>query len=163
MFYKDKMSMRGAFLMLLFFLLDLLSKQYLIHSIQYGTSIPVIKGFFSIVHIHNRGVAFGFLANLSEFYRLVFLCGVSGVVLLIILYLILNGKNRNTVYIVSLSLVGGGALGNLFERVANGYVVDFLDFHIKNYHYPAFNLADSFITIGIIVLFLYRLKTAKKN
>ena len=104
-------------------------------------------------------MAFGFLSNLPEFYRLVFLCGISLVVFIIILYLILFSKDRNFFYIVGLALLGGGALGNLYERLFQGYVVDFLDFYVKQYHYPAFNLADSFITVGIFVLVLYKLKS----
>ncbi len=148
----------GVSLILLFFIADYISKLYISDNIPYGSYVKVIGGFFNIVNIHNKGVAFGFLSNLPEFYRLVFLCGISLVVFLIILYLILFSKDRNVFYIAGLALLGGGALGNLYERLFKGYVVDFLDFYIKQYHYPAFNLADSFITIGIFVLVLYKLK-----
>ncbi len=155
---KNKNAFLGVSLILLFFILDYISKLYITEHIKYGASIGIIKGFFNIVNIHNKGVAFGFLANLQDYYRVIFLCGVSFIVFLIILYLILFGKERNFTYILGLSLLGGGALGNLYDRVFQGYVVDFLDFYIKQYHYPAFNLADSFISVGIFVLLLYKLK-----
>ena len=158
MLKKDKGSVTGVSLILLFFILDYISKIYVVRHIEYGLSISVIRGFFNIVDIHNRGVAFGFMSNLPEAYRLVFLCGISLIVFLIIIYLILFGRQRNPIYILGLSLLGGGALGNLYGRIFKGYVVDFLDFHIKHYHYPAFNFADSFITIGIFLLILFKLR-----
>ncbi len=158
MLQKDRVSFIGVSLILLFFVFDYITKLYISQYLTYGSSVKVIKGFFNIVHIHNRGVAFGFLSNLSENYRVLFLCGVSFIVFIIIIYLILYGKNRSTLYITGLSLLGGGALGNLYDRIVKGYVIDFMDFYIKNYHYPAFNMADSFITIGVFVLILSKLK-----
>ncbi len=146
-------------MILLFFIADYVSKLYIVRHIPYGSYKDVIGGFLNIVNFHNRGVAFGFLSNLPESYRIIFLCGVSLIVFFIILYLILFGKDRHFFYILGLSLLGGGALGNLYGRIFNGYVVDFLDFYIKQYHYPAFNLADSFISIGIFLLILYKLKS----
>ncbi len=139
-------------------MLDYITKQYIVAHIPYGVAIPVIKGFFNIVHTHNTGVAFGFLASLPDGYRMVLLGGISLFVFLIILYLILFGKDRHPAYIFGLALMGGGALGNLYGRVFKGYVVDFLDFYIRQYHYPAFNLADAFITMGVFILVLYKLK-----
>lgn len=158
MIQKDKGSFMGVSLILLFFAFDYITKLYISQHLVYGSSIKVIKGFFNIVYIHNRGVAFGFLSNLSENYRVLFLCGISLIVLVIIVYMILYGKERNSLYIVGLSLLGGGAAGNLYDRIYKGYVVDFMDFYVKNYHYPAFNMADSFITVGVFVLILSRLK-----
>ncbi len=158
MLKKDKSSFIGVSLILLFFIFDYASKLYIVNNFKFGESVSIIKGFFDIVYIRNRGVAFGFLSNLPEIYRIIFLCGISLIVFLIIIYLILFGKNRNLAYIIGLSLLGGGAVGNLYERIVKGYVVDFLDFYIKNYHYPAFNLADSFITVGVFVLIFSRIK-----
>ncbi len=155
---KDKNSFIGVSLILLFFGLDYISKLYIINHLGFSNTIHIINGFFSLVLVHNRGVAFGFLATLPEFYRVLFLCGISSIVILIIIYLIIFGKNRNILFIFGLSLLGGGALGNLYERIIKGYVVDFLDFYFKGYHYPAFNLADSFITLGVIILVFSRLK-----
>ncbi len=158
---KDKSSIMGVSLILLFFVLDYTSKLYIVNNIEYGHSVMIVDGLFNIVNVHNRGVAFGFLANLSETYRVLFLCGISFVVFMIIVYLILFGLNRNKLYVFALSLLGGGAVGNLYERIVKGYVVDFLDFHIKNYHYPAFNLADSFITVGVFLLLIFRVVQGK--
>jgi len=144
-------------LVLLFFILDYVSKVYIVKHIPYQHSINVINNFFNIVNIHNRGVAFGAFAKFPESYRILFLCGISFLAFLIILYLILFSKDRKCLYILGLSLLGGGAAGNLYGRIVNGYVVDFLDFYFKQYHYPAFNLADSFITVGVFVLLLSRL------
>ena len=139
-------------------MLDYVSKRYIVSHIPYGAVIPVIDGFFNIVHTHNTGVAFGFLATLPDSYRILLLSGISIVVFLVILYLILFGKERSPLFILGLALMGGGALGNLYGRLMHGYVVDFLDFYIKRYHYPSFNLADSFITIGVFLILIYKLK-----
>ena len=157
------MSITGVSLILLFFILDYISKAYISKHIQYGSSISIIKGFFNIVNVHNSGVAFGFLANLPTEYRLLFLCGISTVVFVGILYLILFGKDRHPAFVLGLSMMGAGALGNLYDRVTKGYVVDFLDFYVKNYHYPAFNLADSLITLGVALIIIYKLKSRARH
>ncbi len=151
----DTKAIKGVSLILLFFIADYFTKLYISHHLTLNGSIEVIKGFFNIVHVENKGIAFGLLADLPENLRRIALCTISGVVFLVVLWLIVFSKDRNGIYIFALSLLGGGDLGNLYDRVFKGYVVDFLDFHIKQYHYPAFNLADSFITIGITLLFFY--------
>ncbi|WP_022670782.1 signal peptidase II [Hippea alviniae] len=152
----DKNGIKGVSLILLFFILDYFSKSYIASNLPLNSSIEVIKGFFNIVHIRNAGIAFGVFAHLPPSIRLIALGGISIVVFVVVLYLILRGKDRNWLYIVSLAFLGGGDLGNLYDRIFKGYVVDFLDFHIGNYHYPAFNLADTFITVGIFLLFVYK-------
>ncbi len=143
--------------MLLFFMLDYCTKYEITRLIPYESSKSVVTGFFNLVNIHNSGIAFGIFAHLSQVYRVIFLCGISFAVFVAVVILIVKGKNRNTFFVLGLSLLAGGALGNLVGRVAKGYVVDFLDFYFRNYHYPAFNLADSFITIGIVILLLHSL------
>lgn len=141
--------------MLLFFMLDYCTKYEITRLMPYESSKEIVSGFFNLVNIHNSGVAFGMFAHLGQVYRITFLCGISFVIFMAVVILIIKGKNRNTFFILSLSLLAGGALGNLVGRITKGYVVDFLDFYFKGYHYPAFNLADSFITIGIVVLLLH--------
>ncbi len=152
----DKNGLKGVSLILLFFILDYFSKSYIASTLPLNSSIEVIKGFFNIVHIRNTGIAFGVFAHLPQSIRLVVLGGISAVVFVVVLYLVLRGKDRNWLYILSLAFLGGGDLGNMYDRIFKGYVVDFLDFHIGNYHYPAFNLADTFITVGIFLLFVYK-------
>lgn len=152
----DKAALKGVSLILLFFIFDYLSKLYISSHIPVNSGFTIIDGFFNIVHVQNRGIAFGMLAHLPEPVRVVVLGGVSVVVFVVILYLIVFGRDRSGVFILSLALVGGGDLGNLYDRIFKGYVVDFLDFHIGVYHYPAFNLADTFITVGIFLLFIYK-------
>jgi len=147
----------GVSLILLFFILDYYTKLYISKHLAVGNGFAVIKGFFNIVNVHNTGIAFGAFSNLSPSLRFVFFSGISLIVFVVVLYLIVFGKERNLTYIVGLSLLAGGDLGNLYGRLFKGYVVDFLDFHVGQYHYPAFNLADSFITVGLIVLVGYKL------
>ncbi len=142
-------------MILLFFFVDFVSKLYISSAVGKGQVIPVVKGFFNIVNVHNEGIAFGMFAHLAGVERTVVLCVMSGAVFIVILFLIMFGKRRDFVFIMALSMIGGGALGNLYDRVFGGYVVDFLDFHIGHLHYPAFNLADTFITLGMFVLLLY--------
>ncbi len=148
-------------MILLFFVLDYYTKLYISKHIELNSGFCVIKGFFNIVDVRNKGVAFGAFANLPHSLRLVLFSGISLAVFVVVLYLILFGKNKNLIYILGLSLLAGGTLGNLYGRLFKGYVVDFLDFHIGQYHYPAFNLADSFITIGLFVLIIYKMVSSK--
>ncbi len=157
----DKASILGVSLILLFFIVDFYTKSLISKHIILNSGFSVIDGILNIVDVHNPGIAFGAFAHLSHTVRLVLFSGISFVVFIAVLYLILFGKDRNLIFIIGLALLGGGDLGNLYERVFKGYVVDFLDFHWQQYHYPAFNLADSFITIGLIVLIVYRIANLK--
>ncbi len=157
----DKASILGVSLILLFFIVDFYTKSLISKHIILNSGFSVIDGILNIVDVHNPGIAFGAFAHLSHTVRLVLFSGISFVVFVAVLYLILFGKDRNLIFIIGLALLGGGDLGNLYERVFKGYVVDFLDFHWQQYHYPAFNLADSFITIGLIVLIVYRIANLK--
>lgn len=149
----------GVFLTLLFFAIDRIGKFYLakltIHNV-----VTIIPGFFNLVYVENTGVAFGFLANLNGIYRFVFLIGISSIVVLIAFYFMFK-KDTSKILFLGLTMLAGGALGNLYDRIIFGYVLDFFDFYIKTYHYPAFNFADSFITIGILLILYDRI--IKKN
>ncbi len=160
---RSSSAVIGVSLILLFFILDYYTKLYISKHLEVGSGFTVIKGFFNIVNVHNSGIAFGAFAHLPPLLRFVFFSGISLVVFVVVLYLILFGKDRNLFYILGLSLLAGGDLGNLYGRFFRGYVVDFLDFHVGQYHYPAFNLADSFITIGLIILVTYKFFKARRT
>lgn len=120
------------------------SRNVILHQI-----IPVVDGFFNITHLRNRGGAFGiFSAQKGEtgywFFLLFSLVAVGAV-----LFIFIRLKGDEKLPTIALSLVMGGAIGNLIDRFRYGEVVDFLDFYIYSYHWPAFNIADSTITIGI--------------
>lgn len=129
-------------------IIDQLSKIAVASSIRYYESVPIIDGFLSLVHVRNRGMAFGLMnrpdAQLS-FYFLVS-ATVIAIILLILWFNSLKGKGRGLIF--GLSLILGGAIGNLIDRLRLMEVVDFIDFFIGKYHWPAFNLADSAITVG---------------
>jgi signal peptidase II len=130
-------------------IIDQLSKIAAAGSIGYYESIPIIDGFLNLVHVRNRGMAFGLMngpnAQLS-FYFLVS-ATVIAIILLILWFNSLKGKSRGLIF--GLSLILGGAVGNLIDRLRIKEVVDFIDFFIGEYHWPAFNLADSAITVGV--------------
>ncbi len=114
-------------------------------------SIDIISGFFSLVNVRNPGAAFGILNDAGSI-RVFLLSGVS-ILALIIIGVVLS-KARERTHVIALSLIGGGAAGNLIDRLRFGEVVDFLDFHVWGHHWPAFNVADCAISIGV-VLYLY--------
>ncbi|MBM3252521.1 MAG: signal peptidase II [Candidatus Omnitrophica bacterium] len=122
--------------------LDQLTKFLVTRNLSYNQSIPVIKGIFHLTLIHNRGAAFGILKNQVPLF---IFASVSAIILI---YFELKNNRHKKSYSVSLSLILAGALGNLIDRLFLGYVIDFLDFRI----WPVFNVADSAITIGAILL-----------
>lgn len=128
------------------FVIDMATKAVITHTLVYGESIEIAGGFFNIVYVTNRGAAFSILNN-AGMLGTVFLIGASLVALGILGYLINQSKVLITT--VALSLIAGGAAGNLVDRVRLGFVVDFLDLHIGRLHWPAFNVADSAITVGV--------------
>ena len=118
-----------------------------------------ILDFFNIVYVENRGISFGILSSLdASFYLGILSFLISGYIIFII------RLTKEFWEIIGLALILGGALGNGLDRVINNYVIDFLDFHVNNIHWPAFNFADSFITIGGIIFFwrVFFKNTAKK-
>ena len=108
--------------------------------------VKTVPGFFNIVHYLNPGAAFGIL-NKSGFSGKLILIGVSIGALVLIASMVRGSKDR--LYTFALSLIAGGAAGNLVDRIRQGSVIDFLDFHIGGHHWPAFNVADSAITVGV--------------
>ncbi|HDQ40163.1 MAG TPA: signal peptidase II [Desulfonatronum sp.] len=116
------------------------------------TSKTVIPGFFNLVHVLNKGAAFGFLNELDAVWRPYFFLGATALALVLILHLLRTVPREDTVLFTALGLVLGGALGNLVDRIRLGEVIDFLDFYIGKYHWPAFNCADIAISIGSVLL-----------
>lgn len=125
--------------------------KYLIHTkFSWGESLPLIDSFFNLTYVRNSGAAFGLLHKAPPAFRDPFFLIVPLIALAVIFYLFTRLTREQNWTATALSLIVGGAIGNLIDRVRFGYVIDFLDFHWKeNYHYPAFNVADSCIVIGV--------------
>jgi signal peptidase II len=121
-------------------------------------SIPVIDGFFSLTYIRNTGAAFGIFAGSAAAFRLPFLIIFSLIAVGFVATMLRRLSDERTGLITALAFIIGGAVGNLIDRVAYGEVIDFLDFYWGIYHWPAFNIADSFITIGVLVTVFYLVK-----
>ena len=143
-------------------LLDQVTKIYVMSHMSLHDSITVIDGFFNITYIRNPGAAFGFLADSSPVFRSIFFVGVAVMAIIMILYLIKKISDEKLLLTFCLSLILGGAVGNLIDRVRFGEVIDFLDFYLFSYHWPAFNVADSAITVGAIILVMEMIKKKTK-
>jgi len=137
-------------------LLDQFTKELILRYLPFNRTIPVIKGFFNITHIHNPGGAFGLMANLSPTLRTIIFLFISSLAVGIIFYFYKKTPAKYSLLAAAFALIFGGAIGNLIDRVRFGMVIDFLDFYVGKLHWPAFNIADSAITIGIGI-FLYHL------
>lgn len=137
-------------LSLIFTIIDQLSKYLIVHYLVNTHSITIINNFFSLTYTNNTGAAFSILTG-----KRIFLIIISLLVIFLILFYIKRNK-LNKISTLAFSLVLGGSLGNLIDRLLKGYVVDFLSFKFFNYNFPIFNLADSFITIGVILLLFTR-------
>ncbi|VFQ46131.1 signal peptidase II [Desulfoluna butyratoxydans] len=136
-------------------LLDQLSKQLVLHSMPVGSGFPLIDGFFDIVHVRNPGGAFGFLSGQSQSVREFFFLFVTGVATIFILWVYNTIPETHRILASGLAMVFGGAVGNLIDRLRFGNVVDFIDWYIGDLHWPAFNLADSAICIGVGILIFH--------
>jgi signal peptidase II len=134
---------------MLILLLDLATKYWVESMLEFGQTISVTS-FFNVVLTYNPGAAFSFLSEQSGWQRW-FLSGIAGTAALLIIYLLSKYRTEKW-FCLSLSFILGGALGNLYDRITLGHVVDFLDFYIGNYHWPAFNIADSAIFIGAVLM-----------
>ena len=137
-----------AFLALAVILLDQISKLVVASCIRYHESISVIDGFFNLVHVRNRGMAFGLMnrPDTGFVFCLLVASTIAAILLLVFWFSRLKVEDKRLGF--GLSLILGGAIGNLIDRLRLKEVIDFLDFFIGAYHWPAFNLADSSITVG---------------
>ena len=131
-------------------LLDQATKLYIDRTMQLFDSIPVVTNFFNITYVRNRGAAFSFLSEAS--WRLPFFIGITLVAAIAILVAFHKLRNDQKLAQVSLAMIFSGAIGNLIDRVRLGEVIDFLDVYWKNHHWPAFNVADSLICVGVFLL-----------
>jgi signal peptidase II len=139
-------------LSLLVIILDQASKLAIAGSMQLYQSIPVTP-FFKLTYVHNTGAAFSFLSEAGGWQRW-FFAALALVISGVIAVWLARLKHDETLLAVALSLVLGGAIGNLIDRLVYGYVIDFLDVYYQTWHWPAFNIADSAITIGVILMLM---------
>lgn len=138
-------------LALVVLVLDIATKRWVESVLFHGQQIP-LTGFFNLVLTYNAGAAFSFLSDAAGWQRWFFSAIAAGASALIIYLLRKHAAEK--MFCIALTLILGGALGNLWDRITLGHVVDFLDFHIRNYHWPAFNVADSAIFLGAMLLIL---------
>ena len=143
--------------------LDQITKAVITEKLFMYGSYKVIDGFFSLVYVMNPGAAFGFLAGAPEIFRYLFFISVTVLAILLIIYYILKSKSQDVLMVISLTLIFGGAVGNLIDRIRFGAVVDFLDFYIGTWHWPAFNVADSAISAGAVLMIWEMLVSRKKT
>jgi signal peptidase II len=131
-----------------FFMIDLFSKQIIDKLMSVGESIKVINNFFYITYTHNKGAAWSIL----EDQRILLL--IISAIALYLINMFMNKEKLNKVDSLAYGMIIGGIVGNLIDRVIRGYVIDFIHFKFFGYDYPVFNLADTFIVVGIIILMI---------
>ncbi|HSA60951.1 MAG TPA: signal peptidase II [Nitrospiraceae bacterium] len=134
---------------------DQITKLYIMQTMRLHESIPIVPNLFSLTYIRNPGAAFGFLAGSSNAFRMVFFGLTSLFALGLLGTILFRMPERDWVGRLSVAGILGGAVGNLIDRLRYGEVIDFLDVYVENYHWPAFNVADSAITVGVIFLIIH--------
>jgi signal peptidase II len=139
----------------LILLADQVSKMMIVDAMPLFHSIEVIPGFFSLTHVKNPGGAFGFLAASGSNVRIFIFIFVSLAAVFFLLYIYMQTPQKYRALSIGFALVLGGALGNMTDRIRLGEVTDFFDFYVRNLHWPAFNVADAAITVGMSVVLFY--------
>ncbi len=132
--------------------LDQVTKVLILKNIPHGTSFTVIPGFFNLTHVRNRGAIFGFMSQSGNPVIYALLTVASLAALGLVAYFFVRVPSQDRLLRTTLALILGGALGNQFDRLFRGYVVDFLEVYVKSFHWPSFNVADSCISIGAVLL-----------
>jgi len=143
--------------------LDQITKSAINSRFVMHESYPVINGLFNLVYVMNPGAAFGFLANAPEIFRYIFFTSVTILALVLILYYLVKSKPQSLMLVGALTLIFAGAVGNLIDRLRFGAVVDFLDVYVGSAHWPAFNVADSAISIGAVLMIWDMIASRKKE
>ena len=152
-------SLRAKLFLLLFVVVAVVALDQWTKMVAFQQLSPVypkkiIDGFFSLTLVMNSGVAFGVFSGIESSLKAYFLLGLSGITVALVIFYYLFEKNMQLLTRFGLALVVGGALGNMIDRWRYEKVVDFLDFYWKNYHWPAFNIADCAISIGVTLLLI---------
>ncbi len=138
--------------------LDQITKVLVERTMSLHQSIEIVSNFAHLTYLRNTGAAFGFLAGTRSTLRIVLFALISSVAIGCVVYLIRGLRPHQKTLLVSLALILGGAIGNLIDRLRLGEVIDFIDLHWYDIHWPAFNVADSAISIGVVLLFLQMLR-----
>lgn len=142
---------------------DQLTKLLVVNEFRLYESREIIPGFFHLTYLTNTGAAFGMLAGRESLMRQIFFVGVAFAALVAMAYFFYRLKERSLLYPVAIGMISGGAIGNLIDRLRLGSVIDFLDFFVGRYHWPAFNVADSAITVGVGLFLLASFLEEKKH
>jgi len=136
---------------------DQLSKLWILENFALYDSRVIIPGFFNLTFLRNTGAAFGILSGMPLLWRQIFFISIAVVALVALIVMQRKMGRKNIWYTLALSFIGGGAVGNVIDRVRDGSVVDFLDVYIGKYHWPAFNVADSGIFVGVTIFLVLQL------
>jgi signal peptidase II len=151
---KLKNRLPYALLVAAILTIDRWTKLFIQKRFDLNESVTVIDGFFNITYVRNTGVAFGIFSTVSSPAKSVLLSVFTACAAAVVVTYSVRSPARNRLLQVALGLILGGALGNLYDRLAYGYVVDFLEFYAGSYHWPSFNIADSAISTGVALLAL---------
>ncbi len=152
------MPKRPLLIALAVLLLDRITKWAVAQTIPLEDVINIIPGFFRLTHLENTGAAFSLFADSPSPFRTILLIAFSVAALAVISFLLWKDRSVFHAGTLALSLILGGAIGNLWDRVSDGKVTDFLDFYIGVHHWPPFNVADSAIVVGALLLFMRMLR-----
>lgn len=145
------------------FILDQLSKKWAMSNLKGKPAIDIIDGFFDLRYVENPGAAWGIFGSMSDSLRKPFFIIVSIIAVIFIIYFFIKVKNEQRTLSVAIAFILGGAFGNFYDRVANSYVVDFIHWFYKDYHWPTFNLADSAISTGVVLMIIHMLFIEKEE
>ena len=143
---------------IVFLVIDIISKFVITNFLELGESITIIDNFFNITYVRNTGAAWSMFSSNKLFVLL-----VSCIIIFLVIWYLYKNKVENKIEKIGYSLILGGAFGNLFDRIVYGYVIDFFDFDIFSYEYPIFNLADTFIVIGVCLLLITIIRKEHNN
>jgi signal peptidase II len=141
-------------------LADQFTKILILGHYQLGDS-TMVTSFFNVVRVHNAGAAFSFLSDASGWQRWLFI-GIGAVAMVLIVWMLRSNPTQR-LFSAALTLILGGAMGNVLDRLLYGYVVDFIDVHWAGWHFPAFNVADSAISVGAAVMILDELLRVRRS
>jgi signal peptidase II len=161
--FRDGKKLDYLFLSLAILVLDQWTKWLVEVHLPHSASHPVLPGFLNLTHVKNTGVAFGLFASHGADGGAWLLVVMGVVALAAVVFYFRLAPARNRLLLYSLALIVGGAVGNLIDRLASGAVTDFLDVYVGTYHWPAFNVADSAITVGIGLMILDSFRSHRKG